>query len=368
MTHPDPPAIATLGEIGPRPFWSVMIPCYNRAHHLEKALASVLAQDQGPEEMQIAVVDDASTLDDPEIVVRRLAGDRVSFLRQPRNLGQFGNLNSCIERARGRWVHILHSDDVVLPGFYATLKAALASRDDIGAAYCRSATIDGNGARMRNSVPERSAPGILSGFIAMIGASNKIQTPSIVVRRSVYEKLGGFRLDLPYAADWEMWIRIAAHYPIWYEPATLAAWRVHSGSWSRITMKSGRNIADARRCIEISRSLLPREDAAAISRKARENVARLAISGAYRALLAGQFRAACCQAREGLKCGFFPRVVIRTLLLLPVRIAQGGVRRVLSGDKRQLEPAASTRLRRWESPSSPPLERGPMSEFPLKRE
>jgi len=336
MTYPPPTVIAPLTDIRPRPFWSVMIPCYNRAHYLEKALTSVLAQDPGPEEMQIAVVDDASTLDDPEVVVRRLAGERAVFFRQPRNLGQFGNVNDCLERARGQWVHILHSDDVVFPGFYATLKAALVSRDDIGAAYCRGSTIDENGALKRISVAESSEPGVLPRFIATIGARNKILTPSIVVRRSVYEKLGGYRLDLPYAADWEMWIRIAAHYPIWYEPATLAAWRIHSGSWSTLHLRSGQNIADARHCIEISHSLLPREDAAALSRKARDNLARLAISDAFRALLAGQFRAACCQAWEGLKCRLSPRVAIRTLLLLPLRIAEETIRRVRKAAKRQL--------------------------------
>ena len=48
-----------------RPFWSVMIPTYNRATYLERTLASVLAQDPGPQKMQIEVVDDASTSDDP---------------------------------------------------------------------------------------------------------------------------------------------------------------------------------------------------------------------------------------------------------------------------------------------------------------
>ena len=40
-------------------------------------------------------------------------------------------------------------------------------------------------------------------------------TPSIVVRRSVYERLGSFDRRLVCAEDWEMWVRIAAHYPIW---------------------------------------------------------------------------------------------------------------------------------------------------------
>jgi glycosyltransferase involved in cell wall biosynthesis len=313
-----------------------MIPSYNRTRFLERTLASVLVQDPGPEEMEVAVVDDASTLDDPEPLVRRLGGGRVSFVRQPRNLGQFANLNSCIERSRGHWVHILHSDDVVFPSFYATLKAALKTRDEVGAAFCRYATIDEDEAWRGTSGLERLTPGILPGFIARIGAGNEIQTPSIVVRRSVYEKLGGFRTDLPHVADWEMWVRVAAHYPVWYEPATLAAWRVHSASWSVACRKSAENVVDERRCIAIIRPLLPSDQAESISRKARENVARRALSNAYHALGKGEFTTAPKQAWEGLKCSASPRVVIRAILLLPVRVARDVMCWPFTAGKRRL--------------------------------
>src|ERR1019366_2410924 len=189
---------------------------------------SVLSQDPGPEEMQIEVVDDVSLVDDPEPIVRRVAGHRVSFFRNPRNLGLMPNFNNSVERARGHWVHILHTDDFVLPGYYERMKIALQDRSDIGAAFCRYAQVDEHENWRCTSAMESPKAGILPGFIEKIASACIIQFASMVVRRSVYQQLGGFRLDLPYAADWEMWIRIAAHYPIWYEPTTLAAWRIHS--------------------------------------------------------------------------------------------------------------------------------------------
>src|SRR5579864_7930471 len=128
MSQCIPPVIGSLSQAEGRPFWSVMIPTYNRTKYLEKTLTSVLSQDPGAEEMQIEVVDDGSTLDDPETIVRRVGGSRVSFVRQSTHLGLVPNFNSCIERAMGHWVQILHTDDFVLPGFYERLKAALKDR------------------------------------------------------------------------------------------------------------------------------------------------------------------------------------------------------------------------------------------------
>jgi glycosyltransferase involved in cell wall biosynthesis len=74
MRTQEVPAIAPVGDRDGRPFWSVMIPSYNSADLLAETLASVLDQDPGPEEMQIEVVDDASTDGRVDAVIRRIAG------------------------------------------------------------------------------------------------------------------------------------------------------------------------------------------------------------------------------------------------------------------------------------------------------
>ena len=65
-------------------------------------------------------------------------------------------------------------------------------------------------------------------------------TPCIVVRRSVYEELGGFDNRLVYAEDWEMWVRVAARFPVYYEERPLACYRMHGNS------NTGRNLATGR--------------------------------------------------------------------------------------------------------------------------
>jgi glycosyltransferase involved in cell wall biosynthesis len=279
--------------------------------------------------MQIEVIDDASTVDDPEPLVRRIGGDRVGFFRQPRNLGLVGSWNGCIERARGEWVHVLHSDDVVFPGFYAAFQTALAGRDDVGAAFCRWRIVDENDRELWTSELEQPAAGPLRGFLDRIGRSQRISTPSMVVRRSVYERRGGFRAELSSAADWEMWVRVAAHYPIWYEPRILAAWRVHPQSKTELVVRSAENVPDNLRCLATIRPYFPVERARRMTRAAREQISLGALLCASMAGSEGEYSLALRQVRDAVGCCFSLRV-LKSLLLLPFSIAQGNVRRTRS--------------------------------------
>jgi len=302
-----------------------MVPVYNRTRFLDRALSSVLEQDPGADQMEIEVVDDASDQGDAESKVRRIGGGRVQFYRQPCNLGVPGNWNVCVERATGQWVHILHSDDFVLPGFYQRLKSVLETREDIGAAFCRHAYVDESDLQYGVSPLESSVSGILPNFIEAIGISQKVQCAAIVVRRIVYENLGGYRLDLRYTPDWEMWTRIAAKYPIWYLPETLAAYRIHSESYTDQLMRMGQLVPDMRRCIEACHSYLPLNRAGFITRKAKERTALWALDRASEAIRERRVAAACGYALEGMRTSSSPRVLIR-LVAENFRLAWGGIR------------------------------------------
>lgn len=310
------PSIDPVPEGVHRPLWSVMITTYNRTEYLEQALKSVLEQDPGPDEMQIEVVDDCSPKEDIEAFVRKFGQDRVSFYRQPKNVGIYANWNTCINRAHGYWVHILHDDDLVLPGFYSRLREAIENESTIGAAFCRHIHIDEEGNQQFLSPLERETPGILSDWLERIAVMQLIQCPSIVVKRSIYEELGGFCLELSGSNDWEMWKRIAAYYPIWYAPQILACFRLHSASESSRLVRSGANIADARRAIEISKFYLPNTLTDKLSRKAREHCAVYALDTAYQMLAKGDTVAATAQIREALNCSYSFRVVARSLVHL----------------------------------------------------
>jgi GT2 family glycosyltransferase len=277
-----------------------MVPTYECAHYLRETLQSVLAQDPGPQLMQIEVVDDAST-DDPAAVVEELGAGRVEFFRQPRNVGHVENFNTCLRRARGELVHLLHGDDAVREGFYETMQRPFEDRPDAGAAFCRYIAIDEDGNWQVVSPLEQRASGIVDGWLERIALGQRLQKPSMVVRRDVYERLGGFDPRLAWTEDWEMWVRIAARYPVWFEPQPLALYRVHSASSSGRLTRTAESIRDTRRAIEVIRAHVPAAEEERLASEAQHILALTALRRARRLIGSGDMAAGSAHLREALR-------------------------------------------------------------------
>ena len=311
-------AIAPVPPGVPRPLWSVMIPTYHCAHHLRETLTRVLAQAPGPEVMQIEVVDDCSTRDDPEAVVREVGAGRVGFVRQAQNVGHTRNFDSCVQRSRGRLVHVLHGDDYVLDGFYRTMEAPFASDPELGAAFCRNIFVDGEGRTVATARLVQRERGILDGWLERIATEQLLQPPAMVVRRAVYERLGGFdRRILSFGEDWEMWVRIAAAYPVHYEPEPLAAYRLNDEtSLSGSALRTGQNMRDLRTAVSLNAELLPAEKRRGVSHAANVNNALGAIRRSHRMLRAGEVRVPLTQLREAIRTSAAPRVAVQAVWLL----------------------------------------------------
>lgn len=242
----QPAQIERVTEGLPRPLWSVMIPSYGCAHYLKKTLASVLAQDPGPEQMQIEVVDDCWPNNDPETVVREMGNGRVGFHRRPERRGMAENFNVCIQRSRGQLVHILHGDDYILPGFYQRLGEVAAQHLGLALIASRSFLIDRDD--VITGVTER-LPELESGahVVDSFFYRTPIQTPGIVVRRAFYETHGGFMLNLPYVLDCEMWTRAISLGGGVVTPEPLACYRVYEASASAREARSTENLSAVER-------------------------------------------------------------------------------------------------------------------------
>lgn len=313
------PSIAPLPPTAKdRPLFSVMIPCYNYAEYMRSTLKSVLCQAPDASEMQIEVVDDCSTIGDSAAVTEEIGRGRIGFSRQPRNLGMVDNFNDCIRRARGEWVHILHSDDVIRPGFYDRARQAIQDHPEIGAWACRVIYMDPDGHWTGLSELDARTPRVMGkDFASQLLVEQRLYFVGLIVRRSVYEQLGGFRPDLKLCYDWDMWKRTALHAPIFYDPEPLACYRLHPVSAYASWVRTGESVADERRSIQAACDYLPPAQAARVRRDALKAAAVRASRTAHRQWRLGYRAAALRVSREALRCSAAPDVVARLLLNIP---------------------------------------------------
>lgn len=251
--------LESVNSSNKRPLWSVVIPTYNCAHYLKETLSSVLAQDLGPEQMEIIVVDDHSTEDDPEAVVKQYGQGRVQFIRQAKNVGKVRNYETGLQATTGLYIHQLHGDDMVLPGFYKTMTQLLEAHPKAGAAFCRTLYMDGEGQWTGMTGMLQEQDGIVAEMLPQLYVKQQIQTPSMVVKRAVYENIGAFDRRLDCLEDWEMWIRIAHSYPIAMTNEVLALYRTHSHNATQETFQNGTALTTHQAVLNIVDGYVPPE-------------------------------------------------------------------------------------------------------------
>ena len=291
-------------EADSRPFWSVMIPCWNPDPRLlGETIASVraagIAAGIVPGQMQIALVDDSSPNFDGAQLLREAGFAGIELHGSDIHRGIAGNWNRCVALARGQWVHILHQDDRIRPGFYAAMARGIAREPSIGAAFCQHVFIDEAGEIVRHGhMPQRPA-GILYDWLPHVFVNLTIQCAAIVLRRDVPQALGGFDPGLAYALDADMWQRLALAYPIWYEPEALAEQRLHAASQSSTLQGGRRKWREIVLILQRMKSRLAPADAKWALPWARQAYLRMALSEIRLAIAARRRRAA---VYESLGC------------------------------------------------------------------
>ncbi|MBN4000529.1 tetratricopeptide repeat protein [Nostoc sp. LPT] len=306
------PLIPSVSETeDKRPFWSVVIPAYQRPDYLLESLVSVIAQWSGIEEMEILVIDDAST---PPLyqLVNAIGRGIVRYYRNPQNLRQQGTWNAGVSNSRGLWIHLLHDDDYVLPGFYTRLKQSLEGcPDSVGAAFTGYENINETREIIFRQQLYGQNRGIVSDFLQVIGVANPLNPPAVVIRRTTYERLGGYHTELTSTLDWELYKRITTFYDWWYEPEILVHYRVHSQSMRTELSLSGDRIASIRRSIEISESYLPAEFCAEITAKSRRHYFISCLADIEIPLKAGHIAGAFRTIQEVLKIDRSPQALAK---------------------------------------------------------
>jgi glycosyltransferase involved in cell wall biosynthesis len=219
------------------PCVSVVLPTYNNSAWIRESLASIL--DQTYRDIEVLVVDDAST-DDSAKIVASFDDPRIRYWRHPVNRGIFPTLDEGIGRARGLLIAFYHSDDLYDSEILAREVAYLDEHPEVGAVFAIDTFINPEGqeyGRLELPVEFRGArpltyPEVLNGILRYGNVFIRGQTS--LVRRSVYEEVGSYDPQYDLRADLDMWLRIAAVTPIAVLDEHLMAYRWgHSNTSAR---------------------------------------------------------------------------------------------------------------------------------------
>lgn len=189
-----------------RPFVSVVIPSFNRAHRVGDAIRSVLAQTF--QDFEIIAVDDGST-DATISALKEITDPRLRILRHPVNRGAAAARNTGIAEATGRYIALLDSDDTWYPQKLERQLAWLKQNSGRARAVCSGfeLVLPGNRAVQRQSEPFLEQSHLYLGCRCGPGST-------LVAEASVFEEAGLFDEALRRLEDWDWLLRCSQHTPI----------------------------------------------------------------------------------------------------------------------------------------------------------
>jgi glycosyltransferase involved in cell wall biosynthesis len=218
---PPQSAIDSAGDLV-----SVIIPTYNMAHYLPQAVQSALGQSYANVEVQI--VDDGSTDDTPHIVRQWDGHSRVRVHRQT-NGGLSHARNQGVALSRGRFIALLDADDIWMPEKLSWQMPLFQGRPEVGVVYSDFERMDGEGHPLPKG-PTHMHRGWVSGRLLI---ENFVPASSAVVRRECFERHGGFDVALRTGEDYEMWLRLSAHYQFDFVSGPTIRYRIWGGQMSK---------------------------------------------------------------------------------------------------------------------------------------
>lgn len=194
-------------EIKNKPTVSVILPTYNRAHLIDRAIRSVLNQTY--QDFELIVVDDCST-DNTKEVVKSFKDERITYIKHEKNKGAAAARNTGIKAAKGEYIAFQDSDDDWFPEkLKKQMKVFEMAQSEVGIVYTGFWRIEGN---KKTYIPSYRVSQKEGNIHKQLLKGNFVTTQSVVIRKKYFEKLGMFDENLPRLQDWELFIRVSKYY------------------------------------------------------------------------------------------------------------------------------------------------------------
>jgi len=194
------------------PAVSVILPTFNRAHCLHRAVESVLRQTFT--DFELLIIDDCST-DNTDQYLETLKDPRVRILRHDVNKGGAAARNTGIVNAKAPIITFQDSDDEwLVTMLQSQLNRMRDMGDDYGASYCGKIVYGRDDSRMlgprkASYMPEEARQSVEGDIYLEVLKNAVVSTQTLVVKKDILDKAGGFREDLRIGLDWELTTRIA---------------------------------------------------------------------------------------------------------------------------------------------------------------
>ncbi|HUV14941.1 MAG TPA: glycosyltransferase family 2 protein [Pelolinea sp.] len=248
------------------PLVTIVMPSYNQAKYLEKAILSVLEQDYP--NIEFFVVDGGSKDDSCEIIRKyhQSRPDRLTWWVSEKDNGQADAINKGVQRAKGDIIAWLNSDDIYLHGAVGKAVRALNANPECGMVFGNLKSMDMDG-QVLNTI--RYGNWGLEDLMAF----RIIGQPSVFMRREAFESAGGMDTTYDLLLDPLLFMRIAAKYEIKYIDDFFAAARFHS---------EAKNVSQARKYGDDAMMLVELMEKDTDFKEVFKKNRRKIISGAYR--------------------------------------------------------------------------------------
>ena len=237
------------------PLVSIAVASYNHGKFIGALIQSVL--DQTFSDFELIICDDRST-DNSRVVIESFQDIRIKKCFNDKNLGVVANINKAISLTRGKYVVVIGSDDLMFPDNLKRKVEVLEKNPHVGLIYSDFVDIDEEGnstGRRRARNPSHDAVYAKEDFfVRLMEESNFIASPSVVVRKECYSRLGLYDERLRAAQDYEMWLRISLHYDCAYLSDSLVQYRWHSTNVTHDYLNENRQAGSAQEslCKEIA--------------------------------------------------------------------------------------------------------------------
>lgn len=214
------------------PLVTIVCLCYNQAPYVSEAIDSV--QQQTWKNIQLIIVDDASTDNSREVITKRCALlDQAEYIFLDTNIGNCRAFNLALQKAKGEFVIDLAADDILRPERVAAGVAYFLLHPGAGAQFSDAKIINKDGAFIRHHsdiIPHDSVP--QGDIYADLIQRYFICSPTLMFRKRVFDQLNGYDESLFYE-DFDFLIRSSRTEYFGYLPEPLVSKRVHSTQMSR---------------------------------------------------------------------------------------------------------------------------------------